>query len=108
LPHSSEQAIILPESSLVRPKLHDAQTAVTFPSESDQTPSAPPQTNPASSGPAQITPSALKVAHISHSGSVDEVRQLAITFSKPMVAVGQIEPVEAAKYITLSPQPPGR
>lgn len=49
----------------------------------------------------------LTVSRISHSGPVDEIRQLAITFSQPMVAIGQGGKPDVASLISLTPQPPG-
>ncbi|MBK9619585.1 MAG: hypothetical protein IPO31_10450 [Candidatus Obscuribacter sp.] len=47
----------------------------------------------------------LTVSRISHSGPVDEIRQLAITFSQPMVAIGQGGKPDVASLIRLTPQP---
>lgn len=52
-------------------------------------------------------PKELTVSRISHSGPVDEIRQLAITFSQPMVAIGQGGKPDVASLISLTPQPPG-
>lgn len=56
--------------------------------------------------PADSAP--LQVIYISHRDKVEQIRQLSVTFSKPMVPIGQIAATDAEKYIKLTPQPSGQ
>ncbi len=47
------------------------------------------------------------VTRVSHSGNYDEVKEVSISFSKPMIQIGQLQTVEASRFVSLDPQPPG-
>lgn len=107
LPPERDENFALPQSSPVRPKISvtanehepEPQQPVTT---GNPLPEINSQKNPAKESSAQ-----LKVTHISHSGSVAEIKELAITFSRPMVQLERCTTADVTNIITLNPQPTG-
>lgn len=94
-----KKAFVLPEDSLVRPKIPGIQTLETFPPkdglETREKPVVDMSTTP------------LTVRRVSHSGVVDTVTQFAMTFSQPMVPVSEARAFPSIKAVEMKPQPKG-
>jgi hypothetical protein len=107
LPISSEQTeqkLVLPEDSLVRPVIPGNQITEVFPSKNRFETGASRNLATVRDGLAKPLP--LRVSRISHSGNVDKIDQLAITFSQPLIALTQVG-AAPNKFVTITPQPKG-
>ncbi len=96
-----EQKLILPEDSLVKPPIPGNQIIETFPPKIDA------QAKPSVKPQAKSNGAPLMVSRISHNGNVDNLDQLAITFSQPLKAMSQVADAEPSSFVTLTPQPKG-
>jgi len=96
-----EQKMILPGDSLVKPPIPGNQIIEVFPPKIDRSQSKP------VAKPEIKSMAPLLVSRISHSGNVDNLTQLAITFSQPLKAMSQVAAVDPSKFVNLSPQPKG-
>lgn len=94
----TKTTFIVPEDSLVRPKLPGIQTLEEFPPKEAQ------REKPVVAA-AKSPPSVLR---ISHSGIVDTVTQFAITYSQPMVAVSEARTFPTVPCLEMKPQPAGK
>ncbi len=102
LAESGENKFVIPEDSLVKPQIHGTQVMEEFP------PKETKATRTAISKPrADSFKTPLSVTRVSPEGAQDEVAQIAVTFSQPMVPIGKMETVEPGKFVTMSPQPSG-
>jgi uncharacterized protein YfaS (alpha-2-macroglobulin family) len=93
--------LVLPEDSLVKP-LTEIQPTATFqpPTEGVKRPESSPA----------ISSEPLTVTRISHSGVVDDLKKLTITFSQPLVelsTLGQLSAKAPEQFISITPQPKG-
>ncbi len=98
LPSSNEPAPVATDSATFKTKTQAQSNMSSIPrlQAQEETPAKPGDSRP------------LQVIHISHRDKVEQIRQLTVTFSKPMVPIGQIAANAAGKYIKLSPQPSGQ
>lgn len=94
----TKAAFVIPEDSLVKPKLPGIQTLEEFP------PKATQRDKPVVNS-VKAPPSVLRV---SHSGVVDTVTQYAITYSQPMVAVSEARTFPTVPCLVMKPQPAGK
>lgn len=93
-----EKAFVLPEQSLVKPKLPGNIVKEKFPPE--QTNEKRPEVD--------VKSEPLQVVRISHTGPVDTVGQFTVTFSHPMVPIGEAKhESNPEKYIVMKPMPKG-
>ena len=93
-----EKAFVLPEQSLVKPKLPGNIVKEKFPPE--QTNEKRPEVD--------VKSEPLQVVRISHTGPVDTVGQFTVTFSHPMVPIGEAKhESNPEKYIIMKPMPKG-
>lgn len=93
--------LIFPSDSITKPSSTQTQIEVFPPLATRQKPTA---ASLASSG------RPLTVSRISHSGVVDDLHQLTITFSQPLIelsTVGQTKAVDPEQFVTITPQPKG-
>ncbi|MBS2009706.1 MAG: hypothetical protein JST01_21810 [Cyanobacteria bacterium SZAS TMP-1] len=98
LPERQNHEFRLPEQSLVKPQLPGSITRETFPPTIiRQKPVAKP-----------TQPSPLKVTRVSPQGLVDNVKEIAVTFSQPMVALSEAKTVNPDAILKLTPQPQGQ
>jgi len=105
LPKTAQQSqnMVLPEDSLIKPKVKSVEMQEPF----------PPLVSAIRQSSNEDSSSSLKVltpfvSLISHSGPVNQLEQLNISFSKPMIGLGRIpNPVDVSKLVQISPQPPG-
>ncbi len=102
LQHDKRRAIVIPEQSLIKPKLPGRQTVESFPPQATSTSQPKPSKQALASNLRPLT-----VERISHSGNVDNIEELSITFSQPMVAIGEMKPAAPSSLVTLTPQPAG-
>jgi len=97
----NKKAFVIPEDSLVKPKLPGIQTMEAFP------PKETGQSKPVKPVVSSVK-SPLKVTRISHEGLVDEVKQLALSFSQPMVPISEARAFDTVPFIQMKPQPAGK
>ncbi|MEZ4534989.1 MAG: alpha-2-macroglobulin family protein [Cyanobacteriota/Melainabacteria group bacterium] len=93
-----EKAFVLPEQSLVKPKLPGNIVKEKFPPEptNEKRPEVDVKSEP------------LQVVRISHTGPVDTAGQFTVTFSHPMVPIGEAKhESNPEKYIIMKPMPKG-
>lgn len=102
LKHDKRREIVIPEQSLIKPKLPGRQTIESFPPQAASTAQPKPSHQQLASN---LRP--LRIERISHSGNVDNIEELSITFSQPMVAIGEMKPPDPSALVTLTPQPAG-
>ncbi|MFA7337254.1 MAG: alpha-2-macroglobulin family protein [Candidatus Obscuribacterales bacterium] len=94
--------LILPEDSLIKPPLGETQSIAAF-QPARQGESGPSRPLPNSASP-------LTVTRISHSGAVDDLKKLTITFSQPLIelsTLSQISAIDPNQFVTITPQPKG-
>ncbi len=94
--------LVLPEDSIVKPPLASAQAIDAF--------QPTPQGESAPSRPLPNSASPLTVTRISHSGAVDDLKKLTITFSQPLIelsTLSQISAIDPNQFVTITPQPKG-
>lgn len=94
-----KKAFVIPEDSLVKPKIPGIQTLETFP---------PKDTTPREKPVVDESKTPLSVMRVSHSGVVDEVTQYAMTFSQPMVPISEVGAFDTIPAVQMKPQPAGK
>lgn len=94
-----KKAFVIPEDSLVKPKIPGIQTLETFP---------PKDTTPREKPVVDESKTPLAVMRVSHSGVVDEVTQYAMTFSQPMVPISEAAAHDTITAVQMQPQPAGK
>jgi uncharacterized protein YfaS (alpha-2-macroglobulin family) len=93
--------LILPTDSITKPSSTQTQIEAFPPLATQEKPTA--ASIPSSGHP-------LTVNRISHSGAVDDLHQLTLTFSQPLIelsTVGQTKVVDPEQFVTIAPQPKG-
>ncbi len=93
--------LILPSDSITKPSSTETQIEAFPPLATREKPTA-----------ASLASSehSLTVSRISHSGAVDDLHQLTLTFSQPLIelsTVGQTKVVDPEQFVTITPQPKG-
>ncbi len=94
----TKASFVIPEDSLVKPKLPGIQTLEEFPPKETQ------REKPVVSA----SKAPLSVLRTSHSGIVDTVTQYAITYSQPMVPVSEARTFATVPSLVMKPQPSGK
>jgi uncharacterized protein YfaS (alpha-2-macroglobulin family) len=99
VPPVDKKAFVIPEDSLVKPKLPGITTLEPFP---------PKDTEPREKPVVNTSQSPLTVLRVSHSGEVNTVTQYAMTFSQPMVPVSEARAFDTIPAVEMKPQPAGK
>ncbi len=116
---SSEQKLILPQDSIIKPLPSNLIVEQFPPSAAKAKQSARISATAAvelgtktlgAEQSQELESQPLEVSRISHTGAADEVGQLTITFSHPLVELAQLnqeEKVNPAAFVSISPEPKG-
>ena len=99
LEKATGKAFLLPEQALVKPPKSGIEIVEKFPPEQ----SAGAQPKPAR----DVEKLPLKILRVSPQGDIIAARQVAVTFSQPMVAVQEAGDVDTTPFLKMSPQPAG-
>lgn len=95
-----KKEFVIPEQSIVKPEIPGIQVEEPFPPKDTNHVQSSKQTAVRARGP-------LRITRISHEGCQEDVEQLSISFSEPMVPIGEAKLVDVRKVVSISPMPEG-